>query len=206
MLAAFYAAHRVLARPGKAWLVVFAAATAVLSFTRDDGIVVIVATLAVGLLYRRRRAWWLAAAAVASTLPAVLAFGVPASREAAYILNGYQPARGGWGFVARHYPRGLANWLSHDKAYVLAHMGVAVFFAAGLLLVLAHGRVPDDFARLAVGAAIGGIVFLLLIVNPPGTAFRLELVLLPAAAAGIAYGAATASGHLQALRRTPRSS
>jgi hypothetical protein len=201
MLAAFYAAHRVLARPGKAWLVAFAAATAALSFTRDDGIVVIVATLAVALLYGRGRAWWLAAAAVASTLPAVLAFGVPASREAAYVLNGYQPAHGGWGFVARHYPRGLANWLSHDKTYVLAHAGVAVFFAVGLLLVLAHGRATDDFARLAVGAAIGGIVFLLLIVNPPGTAFRLELVLLPAAASGIGYGAAAAFGYVQALRR-----
>lgn len=198
MLAALYAAHRVLARPGKAWLVAFAATTAVLSFTRDDGIVVVVAMLAVALLYRLRRAWWLAAAAVASTLPAVLAFGVPASREAAYILNDYQPAPGGWGFVARHYPRGVADWLSHDRTYLLAHVGVAVFFAAGLLLVLANAGATDDFARLAVGAAIGGILFLFLIVNPPGTAFRLELVLLPAAAAGIGYGAAIIRGSVEA--------
>ena len=133
-------------------------------------------------------------AALAATLPAVRAFGVPARREAAYILDDYQPARGGRGFVARHYPRAVADWLSHDK-----RAGVAVFFAAGLLLVAAQARAKDDFVRLTVGAALGGVVFLFLIVNPPGTAFRLELVLLPAAA-GIASGAAAASGYVHALR------
>jgi hypothetical protein len=200
LLVSTYASYCVLTA-SRRWLAIFFPAMAVLAFTRDNGIVLIVAALVLALLYRRREGWLLAGAGIAATLPAWLAFGVPARTQLSYILNEYQPATGGWAFVARHYPRGLADLLSHDRTYVLNHVGVGLFFVAGLLVLLWRARTKDAYTQLVCAAAVGGVAVLLMTPNPTGTGFRLELVLLPPVTCGIAYGLMAASAHLRALPR-----
>lgn len=186
LLAALYAAYRALAGRERRWEAAFVASMLVGAFTRDTGLVVIVALAVVGLVYRRRGALRLAAAGAVATLPAILAFGAPAVAQLAYILDGFRPAPGGWGFVAHRYPRGALDWLSSDATYLRDHLGTALFLLGGLLVVALRSRTRDAYLELSCGALIGSAAFLLIVLNPLGTAFRLELVALPAAAVGVA--------------------
>jgi len=183
---ALIALHR--GRDGRRrWLLLFALIIALLAFTRDDGVVAVVAAAVLAGFYRWRHGWLMAAVGIAATLPALLAFGAPARQELAYTFNHFQPTSAGWGFVLRHYPAALlSEQRSNARTLVLHHPFTGVFFAVGLLAVVAAMRTKDDYLQLACAAAAGGVVFLLLNPNPDGTDFRLELVLLPAAAIGAA--------------------
>jgi hypothetical protein len=200
LIVSLYAAYRVLTRSPR-WLAAFAPTMAVMAFTRDNGVVVIVAAVVLALVYRRREGWLLAATGIAATLPAWLAFGVPAREEISYTLNDFQPAPGGWGFIARHYPRALVDWLSSDTTYVSDHVLVGLFFILGLVSLLWRARTSDAYAQLMCAVVVGGIAFLLVNPNATGTAFRYELVLLPPAACGVAYLLAAAAARLQEVGR-----
>ena len=69
--------------------------------------------------------------------------------------------------------------------------------------LVVNARSGDAQTQLACGAAAGAVAFLFLNPNPAGTAFRLELVLVPAAAWGLALVPTALLGRRE-LARAPR--
>lgn len=174
------------------WLVAFAPLMTLLAFTRDNWVVLIAAGVILAL-YGHRRGWWLSAAGLAAVLPAVIPFPVPVRDELAFTLNRYQPTTGGWEFIARKYPWTLVHSELVNGLYVLRHPFTGAFFILGLIVVLFALHSSDPYFHLMVAAIVGGVVLCLANPNWDATEFRFELVLLPAAAAGISMAASRIS-------------
>jgi hypothetical protein len=116
----------------------------------------------------------------------------------AYVIAGYTiPADSSWSYVASGYLDQLWRTISTDATDPLAfpapvaavlYAGLALAIAA-LVAVIARPSRGDPYFSL-MKAAIPGCVVLLLLANNP-QAWRLELVLVPIAAVGLALLAVT---------------
>jgi hypothetical protein len=183
---------------GRRWLALWVAAIAALSITRDATVVLLPAVA--WLLWVERRDRFatrtnlaLLGTGVVAALPAFLLGGTPVRDQLAYVITGYEvPKDDSWGFVASHYLDQLWHTVSTDLTYptdfpapvvALLYVGLVVALAGLVALALRPSR-GDPYFSLAK-AAIPGCVVLLLLANNP-QAYRLELVLVPIVAVGLA--------------------
>jgi hypothetical protein len=186
--AAFATAILVLRR-GARWLIPWGAAIALLSLTRDSMWIPVLAAGFLAVTQRTRLTTALAATGLAAALPAVLAIRVP-MREllAEMVTNGLQPAPdASWPTVAGHYPGAIVDMLQADGGFVRdGAWYTAMFLLAGLVLlfVVARGSHGGRAATLLKAGAVAGAAYVVAV--PVFSAFRLELVLVPMAAFGLA--------------------
>ncbi len=197
---------------GLRWLPLWVGAMLALSITRDATMVLGIAAIwvAVGQGWRQREALrrnlWILGSGAAVALPALAIGGAPVRENLAYILAGYNvPADDSWGHVASGYPDQLWATIRGNLEYPLEHgkFGLALYVvvAAGIaaLCLAAFRRARGDAFWLAVRGAIAGCVILLLVANNP-QGYRLELVFVPAIAAGFALAI---TWLVPLLRRSP---
>ncbi len=189
--AAFAAAILTLER-GRRWLVLWAALLLVLTFTRDTAYIPILAALGFAVVRRRSAdAWLLAGIGLLALAPVALMYPMPIREVLAFGLNGFQaPADPSWSFIAGRYPHALTEYLRADGGFVRrGEWYSAAYLLGGLALLFGLGfreRARNDVLLLWLGAA-AGIAYLLS--APIFSGLRLELVLVPMAAFGLALGA-----------------
>jgi hypothetical protein len=175
------------------WLWGWVGALALLSITRDDTIVPLVAVGCLMLHQRDRRSLLLVGSGVAAVLPAILIFGNTSLREnLAYVFSGFNPPyEESWKFVFHYYPPNLERLFSSDLRYgthlgwegPLWYLGLAVA-AFGLVLLVKRLRDPDPFFRLAAYALPGAALYVLLFGAYSG--MRQEVVFVPPLAVALA--------------------
>jgi hypothetical protein len=194
LLAALLTLHR-----GRRWLVLWVPAIFVLAFTRDSTWVAILAVAWCAWRWRSREALVLVLTGIAAAVPAAFLFPAPLRELLAFAVNDFEPAPGfSWADIARLYPGTLLEALRSDAGFVRGGQWyTGLYFVAGLalLLVLARGRTDDRPVRLLRASVASAILYLLTV--PLFSAFRLELVLVPAAA----FGFGLAAERLEALAR-----
>ena len=171
----------------------------VLAFTRDSTWVAILALAWCAWRWRSREALVLVLTGIAAAVPAALLFPALLRELLAFAVNDFEPAPGfSWADIARLYPGTLLEALRSDAGFVRGGQWyTGLYFVAGLalLLVLARGRTDDRPVRLLRASVASAILYLLTV--PLFSAFRLELVLVPAAA----FGFGLAAERLEALAR-----
>jgi 4-amino-4-deoxy-L-arabinose transferase-like glycosyltransferase len=176
------------------WLVGWIAALALLSVTRDDSVVPLVAVGCLLLHQRDRRSLLLVVSGALSILPAILIFGNASIKEnLAYAFSGFNPPyEETWKFVLHYYPENLRNLISSDASYgthlgaiggVLWYLGLAITLVGVVLLVKRLWR-EDVFFRLAAYALPGAVLFVLLFGR--WSALRQEIVFVPSLAVAVA--------------------
>jgi hypothetical protein len=183
---------------GRRWLLLWVATILALSITRDATAILVPAVLWLVIVQwsdrvARRVNLELLFTGIAAALPAFLLGGTPVRDQLAYVITGYKiPDDSSWGFIAAHYMNQLWITIKTDLSYptdfpipvaVLLYVGLAVAVAAVAAVALHRSR-RDPYFSLAK-AAIPGCILLLLLANNP-QAYRLELVLVPVAAIGLA--------------------
>jgi Dolichyl-phosphate-mannose-protein mannosyltransferase len=183
---------------GRWWLVLWVAAVAALSITRDATAILLPAVLWLLLVERddpaaRRTNAALLGTGVAAALPAFLLGGAPVRDNLAYVIAGYNiPDESSWSYVASGYFDQLWRTISTDLSYpvdfaipvaVVLYAGLAVALAALIALAARPARGDPYFSLMK--AAIPGCLVLLLLANNP-QAYRLELVFVPLVAVGLA--------------------
>jgi hypothetical protein len=194
----------ILALRGRAaWLVPWVAAIALLSITRDSVWIPILAAAFVAVTQRTRIAVALAATGVAAALPAMVAVHVPMRELLAQMLNGAQPLPdASWSDVIGMFPAAIVDVLQADGGYVRDGAWLSAAFLLGglaLLFVFAARAPRGDAQRLLLAGTVVGAAYVLAV--PVFSALRLELVLVPMAAAGLAFGAQAAYARAQASVR-----
>lgn len=176
-------------RRGPRWLIPWVAVIALLSLTRDSMWIPVLAAGWLAVTQRSRIAVALAGTGVAAALPAVLAIPVPMRELLAQMLNGAQPAPGtSWGTIAGQYPGAIVDMLQADGGFVRDGAWYsAAYLLAGLalLFLLARGREGSQATTLMKAGAIAGAAYVLAL--PVFSALRIELVLVPMAAAGLGF-------------------
>jgi hypothetical protein len=188
---------------GRRWLIPWTLSLLLLSFTRDSSWIPVLGALCLTLRMRSREATWLLGTGIAASIPVVLLFPMPLRPLLAEMLNGAQPvADPTWRFVAHHYPGALVDLLQADGGYVRD----GAWYSAGFLLVglgcllgLTRGRTATPQTTLLKGAAAAGILYVAAV--PIFSALRLELVLVPMAAFGLALAAERLAQRLPAPQR-----
>lgn len=176
-------------RRGARWLILWAAAIALLALTRDSMWIPVLAAGFLAVTQRTRLTTALAVTGLAAALPAVLAIRVP-MREllAEMVTNGLQPAPdASWATIAGRYPSAIVDMLQADGGFVRdGAWYTALFLLVGLALLfaLARGSHADRGATLLKAGAIAGAAYVVAV--PVFSAFRLELVLVPMAVCGLA--------------------
>jgi hypothetical protein len=183
---------------GRRWLVLWILAIGALSITRDAELVLLPAVAWLLLVERGDREAThtnlaLLGSGVAASVPAFLIGGAAVRDNLAYVIGGYNiPADSSWSYVASGYLDQLWRTISTDATYpvdfaapvaVVLYAGLALAIAA-LVAVIARPARGDAYFSL-MKAAIPGSILLLLLANNP-QAYRLELVLVPMAAVGLA--------------------
>ena len=182
---------------GLRWLPLWVGSMLALSITRDATMILGLAAawLAVMQLSNmgeiRRNAWILASGALAA-VPALLLGGAPVRENLAYILAGYNvPHDTSWGHIASGYPGQLWATIHGNLTYPLERgaaglllYGVVAASLAAIVLVIVRRPRRDAFWLVSHGAIFGCVILLLVANNPQG--YRLELVFVPAIAAGFA--------------------
>jgi len=190
-------------RRGTRWVVPWAAAILVLSFTRDSMWIPILAACWLAVSLRSRVSWWLAGTGVAAALPVLVLFALPTRELLATMLNGAQPvADPSWGFVIENYPAAIVDLLQADGGAVRdGELLTAAFFLGGLalLFLLARRAQEGPVATLLKAGSVAGVAYVLAV--PIFSAFRLELVLVPMAAFGLGLGAERLLEYATAQRR-----
>jgi len=171
------------------WLIPWALVIGVLSFTRDSLWIPILAAAFVAVTQRSRTGWWLVGTGVLAAAPAMVAVTVPLRELLGQMFTpGFQPAPdAGWGWILSQYPGAIVDLLQANGGFVRdGAWGSAAFFLIGLgaLAVLGPARHRDPATSLALGGAVAGILYVLVV--PIFSALRLELVWVPFAAFGIA--------------------
>jgi hypothetical protein len=183
---------------GRRWLVLWVAAIAALSITRDATAILLPAVLWLLVVEwrnptaRRTNAALLGTGVVAA-LPAFVLGGTPVRDNLAYVIAGYNiPDESTWSYVASGYLDQLWRTISTDLTYpvdfalpvaIALYAGLALA-AAALIALLARPSSGDPYYSL-MKASLPGCVLLLLLANNP-QAYRLELVFVPMAAVGLA--------------------
>jgi hypothetical protein len=183
---------------GRRWLALWVAAIAALSITRDSTAILLPAVAWLLIVERddpdaRRTNLALLGTGLLAALPAFILGGTPVRDNLAYVISGYKiPDESSWSFVASGYLDQLWRTVSTDLSYpvdfaapvaVVLYAGLALAVAALVALVARPSRGDPYFSLMK--AAIPGCVVLLLLANNP-QAYRLELVLVPVAAVGLA--------------------
>ncbi len=182
--AALAAACLVLSR-GTRWLAAWIPAVLLLGFTRDAAAFVVGAGAVVLLVRRDRTTVLLVATGLGAALPPVLLFGVPLVEAIAYPLSGYYPSPDAdWGFVADRYWPGLKTLVREDLQYLAGHLVTAALVVGGLLSLALLPRTHDGRRAYVWAAAVGSVLYLA--ITPNDTQFRLELVVVPFVALGLA--------------------
>jgi hypothetical protein len=189
-IGAFAAAVLVL-RGDRRWLAAWVAAILLLAFTRDSIWVPILAAGGVALLRRSRDGGLLFGAGIAAAAPALLAVSVPLRELLGQMLNGLQPDPGAsWTSIAGKYPGAIVDLLHADGGFVRDGAWYsAAFLVGGLLLLFAVGRGSGAAAErtLLQAGALAGIAYVVAV--PVFSGLRLDLVLVPMAACGLALAA-----------------
>jgi hypothetical protein len=175
------------------WLLAWVGSLALLSITRDDSVVPLLAAGLLLLHQRDRRSLLLVGTGLLAVLPAILAFGNTSVREnLAYVFSGFNPPfEESWKFVLHYYPSHLERLLSSDLSYgthlglqgIFWYLGLAIAFFGVFLLVKRLPR-PDSFYRLAVYALPGAALYVLLFGDY--SAMRQEIVFVPPLAVALA--------------------
>jgi hypothetical protein len=183
---------------GRRWVIGWALALALLAFTRDSALVLVIAAAWLALTQRSRVSWWLLATSVAATLPVMLIFSMPLRELLAMMLNNIQPDPGAsWLSIAERYPAAIVDLLQADGGYVRGGAWLsAAYLLAGLalLFLLARGPRASSATTLLKAAAIAGAAYVVAV--PVFSAFRLDLVLVPMAAFGLAFGVEWIAGRI----------
>jgi hypothetical protein len=180
---------------GKGWVAAWVAAIAVLSFTRDDTVVPVVAVLGLLVLHRdRRRSALLAATGIAAVLPGALLLGSASVRQnLAFNFSNYWPPKDdSWDFVFNGYLPHLRLLVQHDLNYgtglgwqaPLWYIGLALAAVGVVLLIKKSVRSRDVFFPLNCYALVGAAVFVAF--ADDYTDFRDELAFLPPIAIALA--------------------
>jgi hypothetical protein len=174
---------------GRRWMLAWAAALLLLSFTRDSTWVPILAVAFCAWRWRSRRCLELAAIGVAAALPALLFFGTPMRELLAFAVSDFQPRPdASWLYIAERYPDAIVELIRGNAGFVRRGEWLTGLYLAGglaLLFVLARGT-GDRLATLMRVFAAAGVLYVMAV--PLFSAFRLELVFVPAAAYGLAAG------------------
>jgi hypothetical protein len=175
---------------GRRWVIGWALALLLLAFTRDSALVLVAASAWLTLRYRSKVSGWLLGTAIAAAIPAALIFSMPTRELLSMMLNDAQPDPGAsWVSILERYPGAIVDLLQADGGYVRdGAWGSALYLLAGigLLFLLARGPRASATTTLLKAAAVAGAGFVLAV--PIFSAFRLELVLVPMAAFGLALG------------------
>lgn len=176
---------------GARWLAGWIVVVLLLSFTRDATVVLVVAAAWLALRDRSRRTVALLATGIVASLPAPLLFSVPLREHLAYVFNDLRiPTDTSWGGILSEYPSALVELVRSDLRYPLetavppytALLGLLAVAALAFLVV--HAVRGDSFARFMTAAGVGGLGTILIVAD--ASDLRLELVLLPVVATGLA--------------------
>lgn len=176
---------------GLRWLPVWIAAVFVLSFTRDETIVLVIATGWLAWRERSRVMTAVTATGALASLPAPLLFSAPLRDNLAYVENSYRiPADTSWGSILPRYPHELGYTVGNDLLYpihpalpVLSFLMLVPVVAAVVAMCM-RMKERDSFVTLIRATAVGGVLTILVSANY--TALRLEFVFVPALATGLA--------------------
>ena len=208
LIAALLAAWQVRVA-GLGWLPAWMVLVLVLSFTRDANIVLIAATGWLALRERSRRSIALLATGVLASLPAPLLFAAPFRDNLAYAFNAYRvPTDTSWSSILSEYPHRIATVVRYDLEYPLENAVPPLAFVMGALVLIGLVKLyvlsdrDDPFLILARGAGLGSLVTILIAANYSNG--RLELVLIPAIAAGLGMLAERAWPGRRARHPAPR--
>jgi hypothetical protein len=175
---------------GLRWVIPWVAVLALLGITRDTSWIPIAAVAWCAFRYRTRVTAWLLGSGVAAALPAVLLFEVPVRNLLALLVNDSDvPDDPSWGFIASHYPSALVELLRANVGFLRrGEWYTAAYFVVGILvLFLLVRRRPERLGTVGTlmrAGVVAGVLYLL--AAPMFSAFRLELVLVPMAAFGLA--------------------
>jgi hypothetical protein len=172
-------------RHDKRWLLAWAASLAALSLTRDSTIIPLAAAAWIAIRVRSSRAALLTMTGIAAAVPALLLFGAPLRENVAYTMNGFAiPHDTSWSFIAHHYPAAARVMLHSELNYLKDHLVTAILFVGGLASLFLLRSISAEFRSYSrAGAVAAGC---LVYVIPQHSSFRLELVLLPFVAIGLA--------------------
>jgi hypothetical protein len=191
-------------RRGPRWLALWIVAIVLLSLTRDSMWIPVLAAVLLAIFERSRATLTLAVSGVLAALPAVVAVKVPMRELLAQMLNGLQPAPDlSWGTIAGRYPGAIVDLLQADGGYVRDgawYSALYLLVGLALLVVLARSSRRGPATLLMAAGALVGIAYVLAV--PVFSAFRLELVLVPMAAFGLALGAERVAASLTAPTRS----
>lgn len=187
---------------GRRWLLPWAAAIALLGITRDTTWIPIAAVAWCAFRYRSRVTGMLFGTGVAAALPALVLFEVPIRNLLALLVNDSEPsADTSWGFIVSNYPGAVVELLRANAGFLRrGEWYTAAYFIAGILLLfLLVRRRPERLGpagTLMRAGAVAGVLYVL--AAPVFSAFRLELVLVPMAAFGLALGIEAATALVRA--------
>ncbi len=175
-------------RRGRAWLLLWAAMLAALSFTRDLALAPLVAVAWLAFRERDSRRLSLAMfiSGVIVTIPAYVLFGAPLRLTLASVIDDFRdppPAQATWSYVAHHYVSFTATTIKADVSYAIHHPLVGLTLVAGLVPLFMLRSRRDPLVLMMRGWALGWPI--LFLVNPVYSGFRYEIAILPAAAVGI---------------------
>jgi hypothetical protein len=186
-------------RRGPWWLLLWVPAIVVLAFTRDCTWVALLACGWYAWRWRSRRALVLFASGVAAVLPALVLYPLPLRELLAFVVSDFEPVASlSWPEIVGRYPGTLLDTLRANAGFVRqGEWYTGLYFVGGLalLVALARGRRGDRPVLLLRATVVSGVLYLLTV--PLFSAFRLELVLVPAAS----FGFALAVEHVASLAR-----
>jgi hypothetical protein len=182
---------------GRRWLWPWAAAIALLTFTRDSTWIPVLAVAWCAWRLRSHTAVLLVAAGIAAALPAYLMFEAPMRELLAAAVSDMQPRPdASWAWIIERYPAAIVDHIRSDLGYVRDGAWLSgAYLAGGVVLLFALGRGRDSARMLLRAAAVVALLYTFAV--PVFSALRIELVLVPAAAFGLAAGLE----RLVALRR-----
>jgi hypothetical protein len=173
---------------GPRWIWPWAAAIALLTFTRDSTWIPVLAVAWCAWRLRSRTSVLLLVAGVVAALPAYLMFEAPMRELLAAAVNDMQPnpdASLTW--IAQQYPGAIVDHIRSDLGYVRDGAWLSgAFLAGGLALLFLVRRGPDPAVTLLRAAAVVALLYVFAV--PVFSALRIELVFVPAAAFGLAAG------------------
>jgi hypothetical protein len=187
--AAFAAGILALER-GRRWVIAWAAAVLLLAFTRDTALVLVAAAAWLALTQRSRVSAWMLGTGLAASLAVLALFPMPMRELLAMMLNDAQPnPDASWGAILGQYPGAVVDMLQADGGAVRNgawFTAAYLILGVGLLFVLGRGSRGSSATTLLKAGAVAGAAYVLAV--PIFSAFRLELVLVPMAAFGLALG------------------
>jgi hypothetical protein len=173
---------------GRRWIWPWAAAIALLTFTRDSTWIPVLAVAWCAWRLRSRTAVLLVAAGIAAALPAYLMFEAPLRELLAAAVSDMQPnPDASWIWIAQHYPGAIVDHIRSDIGFVRDGAWLSgLYLAGGVVLLFALARGSDPAGMLMRAAAVVALLYVFAV--PVFSALRIELVFVPAAAFGLAAG------------------